>query len=383
MAAAYWPERVEQMTGVPEATCVAAARTARRGAARAMVLTGARARAAVAGRRQHARLHQSRAGARAGRHARSAATARSPARATARADASTGRKPISCPAIAGSTIPPRARHVAGVWGIAGSDCPGRASRPTSCSIVDGPDGGVRALFVMGSNIAVSAPDAQRTSSERLQCARFPRRRPTSSCPRPRALADVVLPTRAVGGRGRHDDQPRGARHPARSAPCSRRRRRPHRPRVARARSPPALARRSTVSLERPARVFDELRRATAGGSPTTPASPTSGSTQRRRRVLAVPGRRRIPARRACSPRASRRRAAARASTPSTTRPGRGRLTRTIRCILTTGRVLAHYQSGTQTRRVPAAAGDGARSRSRRSIRRRPAARRVRRRRDRR
>jgi assimilatory nitrate reductase catalytic subunit len=54
--AAYWPARVEQITGVPEAQLQQAAQRTR-------------GRAAIARRQQHARLYQHRAGARPGRQA--------------------------------------------------------------------------------------------------------------------------------------------------------------------------------------------------------------------------------------------------------------------------------------------------------------------------
>ena len=73
---------------------------------------------------------------------------------------------------------------------------------------------------------------------------------------------------------------------------------------------------------------------------------------RRRRVLAVPDRRSsghaAPVCRYVSD-AERPRAVSRAS--STARRPKSATTTSTRCILTTGRVLAHYQSGTQTRRV--------------------------------
>ena len=73
VAAAYWPGRVERITGVPEADLVRAARLL--GTARSVDgAHRARRRAAGAGRRQHARVHQHRARAGAGRAAPSAAT---------------------------------------------------------------------------------------------------------------------------------------------------------------------------------------------------------------------------------------------------------------------------------------------------------------------
>ena len=94
-AAAWWPERVERVTGVAGLGAARARRPAgRRG-------PGDRAdrprrRAAQPGHRHRARLDQRGAGARHAGPASTPATAASPARATARAAASTGRRPTSC-----------------------------------------------------------------------------------------------------------------------------------------------------------------------------------------------------------------------------------------------------------------------------------------------
>ena len=174
---------------------------------------------------------------------------------------------------------------------------------------------------------------------------------TSSCPRPRALADVVLPSaqwaeedgtmtnlegrvlrrrqvrRAAGGRA---DRPRD-----RSAALAAR----------------ARARRAAFRYVGARRV----RRAAAGHRGRAGRLLGDHATARidreRRRLLAVRPPTPPAARRGSSPIAFRRRTAARASTASTpSGPPRSR-TPSTRSILTTGRVLAQYQSGTQTRRV--------------------------------
>ena len=102
----------------------------------------------------------------------------------------------------------------------------------------------------------------------------------------------------------------------------------------------------------PREVFDELRRASAAASPTTPGSPTSGSTRRTASSGRVPAST-IQARRGCSstdfptPSGRARFHAVEHQLPAEDRDGDYPL------YLTTGRVLAHYQSGTQTRRVAA------------------------------
>ena len=164
-----------------------------------------------------------------------------------------------------------------------------------------------------------------------------------------ALADVVLPVTAVGRGGGHHDQPRGPRHPP----------------------PPRASRRPTGCAT------------SCGSSPSSPAASTAPATLRHRpragvrgaatrvggrhrrllrhrlrdarprrgRVLAVPARQRRhapPLRRPLRPprraRPARRGVGARAGDARV--PADGELT------LITGRLLEHYQSGAQTRRVP-------------------------------
>ena len=116
----------------------------------------------------------------------------------------------------------------------------------------------------------------------------------------------------------------------------------------------------------PAEVFDELApRQRRRAAPTTRASATSGSTPSDGAVLAVPRRRRRPPGHAAAvPRlASPPRTAGPGSSPSTTAARPTTCAPTHPCYLATGRVLAHYQSGAQTRRVADAGGRRARSRS--------------------
>ena len=130
-------------------------------------------------------------------------------------------------------------------------------------------------------------------------------------------ADVVLPVDAVGRGGRHDDQPR---RPGPAPPPGRPRRRPAS--APTSRSSPALAdrlgRAGRVGPPTREEVFDELRRATAGG----PAD-YSGITYERidaggRRVLALPGAATIRAPRGCSSTGSDTRTAGPGSSPSST-----------------------------------------------------------------
>ena len=87
---------------------------------------------------------------------------------------------------------PAARvHVAAVWGVAEGDLPGAG--PSAWEMLDalGTDGGVRALLVMGSNPVVSAPDSRRVR-ERLGALDFLAVADLFPSETAR-LADVVLP----------------------------------------------------------------------------------------------------------------------------------------------------------------------------------------------
>ena len=204
------------------------------------------------------------------------ATARSPGRATGRAGASTGRRPTSCPATGKLADPADRAHVAGVWGIDPDELPG----PGRLRLRDARPPGHRRR---GAGAAASPRPTRwcrrrtpRHVAERLDALDF------------LVVTDFFLSETAARGRrraahrpvgrgGRHDDQPGG---PGPAAPPGRRRRRrgAHRPGDA-ARLADRLGR-GAVLPDRPApTVFDELRRASAGGDRRLRrASPTSGST---------------------------------------------------------------------------------------------------------
>ena len=95
------------------------------------------------------------------------ATAASPARATARAVASTGRSPTSCPGYRMIDDPVAREHVARVWGVEPESLPGKGRSAYELLDSLGTDDGARALLVFGSNIVVSAPNATHVR-ERLE-----------------------------------------------------------------------------------------------------------------------------------------------------------------------------------------------------------------------
>ena len=192
--AQYWPDRVERITGVPGADHGARGAPARR-VARDDDPLRARRRAAREGLGHGAGVDQPRARPRPARPPVLRLGDDDRARATARAGASTARRPTSCPATGMLADPAARAHVAGVWGIDPDELPAaRASPPTRCSTASAPPGGVRALLVMASNIAVSAPRRRATcasgSARSTSCASptcsspRPPSSPTSSCPAP-------------------------------------------------------------------------------------------------------------------------------------------------------------------------------------------------------
>ena len=202
---------------------------------RAMVLTGARARAAGAGRQQRARLHQPRAGARAGRQAvqrlrHADRTGQRPGRPRARAE---GRPAARLPAHRRSRRAPAHRRRLGRAG--GGDSRRRASPPSSCSTSLGPTAASARCSSSARTSSVSAPDAHRDSSsgceslDLLVVSDF-------FLSETAALADVVLPRAQWAEEDGTMTNLEGrvilrrrARRPAR--------RRAHRPRHPRARSP--------------------------------------------------------------------------------------------------------------------------------------------------
>jgi assimilatory nitrate reductase catalytic subunit len=238
-------------------------------------------------------------------------------------------------------------HIAALWGIAEADLPGPG--PSACELLGGlgKDGGVRALLVMGSNLAVSAPNAgaleRRLQALDLLVVADPFLSETAS------LADVVLPSSQwaeeegtitnLEGRVLYR---RAARAPPQGIKTDLQILRS----LAR-----ALDGERHVS-DSPEAVFDELRRCSAGG-----VADYYGITYARLRAgeslfwpcpgEAHPGTPRLFLERFPTEDGRARfhpvQHASPAEEPDDEYP----------FYLTTGRVMAHYQSGTQTRRVPA------------------------------
>lgn len=255
-----------------------------------------------------------------------------------------GQKSDQLPGYRRIADPAARAHVAGVWGVAAEDLPGAGIPAVQLLESCGRPGGVRALVVHGSNVVVSAPDVSRVRAalgrlDLLVVADF-------FLSETAALADVVLPVLQWAEEDGTMTNLEGRvirRRAALAAPEG-------------ARSElwlmRELARRLDApgdwSLE-PAEVFDELARASAGGPADYsglshelldrgtaahwpyPAGDHGGTPRLfldrfghddgRARLIAVRARER-------------------------------ELPRGDELDLITGRILEHYQSGTQTRRVP-------------------------------
>ena len=192
--------------------------------------------------------------------------------------------------------PAHRAHIAGIWGVAEQDLPQPGRSAYEMLDDDGHGRGVRALLVFGSNPLVSAPRAghiekRLAALDFLVVADF-------FLSETAALADVVLPSAQwaeedgtmTNLEGRVMLRQRAAAPPPGRA---------HRPRDHRRARPPGSDAARSFSGE-PETVFEELRRASAGG-----VADYAGITYERicaggRRVLAVPGTWIIRARRACS-----------------------------------------------------------------------------------
>ncbi|MHA7281443.1 molybdopterin oxidoreductase family protein [Arthrobacter sp. TMS2-4] len=349
--AQWWPERVQGITGVPAASLRAVARllaaAARRGADGghgAYILTGR-------GIEQHAD----------GTDTTTAAinlalllglpgTAHSgygtlTGQGNGQGGREHGQKADQLPGYRRITDPAARAHVAAIWGVPEDAIPGPGLPAVELLTSLGVPGGTQCLFVHGANVAVSAPDAATVieglrSLDLLVVSDF-------FLSETAALADVVLPvlqwaeedgtvTNLEGRilrRRRAVDPPPGARSELWVMQ-----------ELARRLDAPSLF------SEDPSTMFDELARASAGGiadysgldygvldrgAPAYWPYPagTSGTPRLFVDAFAHADGRAVLV--AVVPRADA--AAARRPAP---------------LLLATGRLLEHYQSGTQTRRVP-------------------------------
>lgn len=343
--ATYWPDRVERITGVPSAELVEAARLLG-AASRAIILT-------ARGSEQHSNgtetvlgfINLALALGQAGRPGSGYGCITG--QGNGQGGREHGQKADQLPGYRRIDDPEARAHVAAVWGVDPAALPGAG--PSAYELLDrmGTQGGVRALLVMGSNPAVSAPRAAHVQ-ERLEALDLlvvadPFLSETA------ALADVVLPSTQwaeeegtttnlegrVLWRRRALDPPPGVRSDLEIL----------------AGIADRLGRGHLFAAREPREVFDELRRASAGGPADYSGityervadedgvfwpcpAPDHAGTRRMflDRFATADGRARFHA-------VHHQDAA---EEPDFEFP----------LHLTTGRVMGHYQSGTQTRRVP-------------------------------
>jgi assimilatory nitrate reductase catalytic subunit len=341
---AYWPDRVERITGVAVDDMRRAVRLLAQ-APTAMILTGRGPEQQSKGTDTvQAFINLALALGRAGRPLCGYGCLTG--QGNGQGGREHGQKSDQLPGYRRIDDPYARRHVAGVWGVDPDDLPGVGRSAWEMIDAMGRDGGVRALLVMGSNIVVSAPDSARVERRLAEldflvvCDIF-----ASETAR---RADVVLPTTQWAEEDGTLTNFEGRVVLRRAAL-----------------RPPATVRSDLEILEgiaqrlgcgerfpsRPQVVFDELRRASAGGK-----ADYAGITYDR--IAAEdgvfwpcpderhPGTPRLfldafatPDGRARFHPVSHRAAG---EDPDDEFP----------LYLTTGRTLVHYQSGTQTRRVP-------------------------------
>jgi assimilatory nitrate reductase catalytic subunit len=342
VAAAYWPGRVEQITGVDESAIVDTAHALAR-APSAMILTARGPEQQAQGvNNALAYINVALALGLPGRRWSGFGTLTG--QGNGQGGREHGQKADQLPGYRSIACPDARRHIAEIWGVDADALP--AAGRSACELIDALGSDVHALLVMGSNPVVSAPDAARVR-ERLDalhtlvvCDFF-----LSETAR---LADVVLPAAQWAEQDGTMTNLEGR--------VIRRRR---------AMAPPGEVRTDleiltsiAVALGRPRGfkdvtprgAFDELRRATAGA----PAD-YSGITYERLDggdgifwpcpSETHPGSPRLFDERFHTPSGLARFHATPHADVAEARDEQFPL------LLTTGRVLAQYQSGTQTRRV--------------------------------
>jgi assimilatory nitrate reductase catalytic subunit len=354
LVASYWPQHVERITGVPEADLVRAAHLL--GSANGSMVLTAR------GAEQHARgvdtalsfiniaLALGQVGKSCGGYGCLTG------QGNGQGGREHGQKADQLPGYRKIDDDADRRHVAGVWGVAADSLPGPGLSAYELLDALGEEDGIRVLLVMGSNPVVSAPhashiEAKLRSLDMLIVADF-------FLSETAALADVVLPSAQWAEETGTTTNLEGRVLLRRAAGA-----------------PPAgvrtdidilcglaarLGKSRHFSFATPRAVFDELRRASAGGR-----ADYSGITYERIEAHqgvfwpcpSNAGRAKSDAK--VEPNGTPRMFGDRFFTPN----GRARFhavrhggpaeepDREYPIYLTTGRTLAQYQSGTQTRRI--------------------------------
>jgi len=341
--ASYWPERVERITGIPEAALREAARLLGT-ASTAMVLTARGPEQQTTGvRNTLAFINLALALGKVGKPFCGYGCLTG--QGNGQGGREHGQKADQLPGYRQIDNPEHRAHIAGVWGIPETDLPGPGLSAYEMLDNLGTEGGVRALLVFGSNLVVSAPNAGHIQ-QRLEALDF---LAVSDLflSETALLADVVLPSTQWA-------EEEGTMTNLEGRVLLR----------SRAIAPPAGVRTDLETLaalatrldaksafpSKPCAVFSELRRASAGG-----VADYSGITYERIKAedgvfwpcpdITSPGTPRLFLDRFAHPDGRARfhpvEHAGPAEQPDSEYP----------LYLTTGRVMAQYQSGTQTRRV--------------------------------
>ena len=346
LVATYWPERVERLTGISHADLLRTARVV--GASRhVMILTarGAEQQAQGVGNAL-AWINVALALGMVGRP--NAGWGCLTGQGNGQGGREHGQKADQLPGGRRIDDTEARAHLAALWGLEPADLPGPGRSAYELLDSLGEPGGVRALMVMGSNVLVSAPHAGHIERrfralDALVVVDFFRSETAE-------LADVVLPAAQwaeedgtmtnlegrVIRRRRAMPPPDGVRTDLE---------------IIRALAD-ALGRGDQFAWRHPQDVFDELRRATAG-APADYAGITYDKIDRHDGVFWPcptedhPGTPRLFADGFATPTGRARFHVVRHQLPAERPDAEYPL------VLTTGRLLAHYQSGTQTRRVPA------------------------------
>jgi len=160
--AGYWPDRVERLTGVPVEQQRRIVFALARGQ-RSIILTARGAEQHRSGTdTAQAWINLALALGLPGREGSGWATVTG--QGNGQGGREHGQKADQLPGYRKITDPAARAHVAAVWGIDPDDLPGPGKSAFELLDALGTDGGVRTLLVMASNVAVSAPDSRRVLS---------------------------------------------------------------------------------------------------------------------------------------------------------------------------------------------------------------------------
>ncbi len=164
---AWWPERVEQVSGIPAAVVRRTARrlaaaSPHRGGAGAYILTGRGAEQSTQGTATvTAAINLALALGLPGRAGSGYGCLTG--QGNGQGGREHGQKADQLPGYRSIDDPDARAHIASVWGVAPQDLPGRGLPAMELLHRLGTRDGPRALFVHGSNLVVSAPNAERVT----------------------------------------------------------------------------------------------------------------------------------------------------------------------------------------------------------------------------